>query len=521
MKKTLTVILIIGLITSSYAFMKPSNLRKAATKKASREVKDPSLYAESEATAIYNTAYYNQTLDHFNYADGNHSRKWSQRYLFNSANWGGNLTKSPLFFYCGNEADITVFWNNSGYVTDVLPVALKAYVLFMEHRYFGVSLPFGNESYTGTNMLYLTTEQALADYIEFIHYYKNEVLFCPDCPVIAFGGSYGGMLAAWIRMKFPNVVDGALAASAPILLFDNVVPPELAYQIVTYDFANSSASPQCAQLIKQGFNILDSYIEDSEGSEYEDLNVQFNLCTNMTSNAEISDLENYLSGAYFSMAMGDYPYPANFLGPMPAYPVNYSCQAFIGLSNSSADVDILQAMYNSAMIFYNYENATQCNEIFSDGVSDISDDGWGVLSCTEMVLPMSSGVNDMFPLDPWNYTANTIACEEQWGTQCRYSWALDFYGGWNIEEDFQYYSNIFFSNGILDPWRAGGVQQNLSSSLPAYVMPSAHHLDLRLPNKADPIAVQLTRAVELVYIRNWIQEKHNKTESRNTAKIEA
>ena len=89
-----------------------------------------------------------------------------------------------------------------------------ALLLFAEHRYYGESKPYTGKELK-QNMQYLTAEQAMADYAELLTELKSD-LQAENSPVIGFGGSYGGMLAAWMRMKYPHILDGAIAASAPI-----------------------------------------------------------------------------------------------------------------------------------------------------------------------------------------------------------------------------------------------------------------------------------------------------------------
>lgn len=55
------------------------------------------------------------------------------------------------------------------------------------------------------NMQYLNVDQALADAAYFIDYKKIEKNI-RDSKVIVFGGSYAGNMAAWIRIKYPHLI---------------------------------------------------------------------------------------------------------------------------------------------------------------------------------------------------------------------------------------------------------------------------------------------------------------------------
>lgn len=438
----------------------------------------------------YTTHFYRQPVDHFAFYNQDH---FLQRYLVNDDSWEGN--NGPIFFYTGNEGDIVMFLENTGFMFDIAP-EFKALLVFAEHRYYGITLPFGNESYSFDNIGYLTSEQALADFADLIMYIKATVPGTSNSPVIAFGGSYGGMLSAWARIKYPHIYSGAIASSAPILQFTGLTPCSVFYQIVTK--AYKDVSTVCADTIRQSWDALNVKFETEEGKQW--ISQHFKLCSPITNEAEFELFKYWLNNAWTNLAMINYPYPANFLEPLPAWPVQGACGYLNGTYNS--DDEVLDAVANAAFFYSNYTGQIPCIDIVQDASPSLGDLGWSYQACTEMVMPMCpDGVNDMFEPEPWNLTLYSIGCQEVWKVTPRPFMAPIEYGGRNITAS----SNIVFSNGELDPWSGGGVLENLSDSLIAIVIEeAAHHLDLRSSNPADPQSVIDARESEKSYIRQWI-----------------
>lgn len=121
---------------------------------------------------------------------------------------------AALLLYVGNESPLEVYINNTGLMWD-LGRELGASLLFLEHRYEGLSVP---RILNGSRdcLAYASSKQALADYALVLETLRVTDKKYADVPVVAFGGSYGGMLAAWIRARYPHLVAGSIAGSAPI-----------------------------------------------------------------------------------------------------------------------------------------------------------------------------------------------------------------------------------------------------------------------------------------------------------------
>ncbi|EAU29461.1 conserved hypothetical protein [Aspergillus terreus NIH2624] len=88
--------------------------------------------------------------------------------------------------------------------------------VILEHRYYGDSYPFDN--LTTSNIRFLSTEQAVADYA----YFASNVVFpgldhvdlSPEnTPWIAYGGSYAGAFVSFLRKLYPDVYWGAVSSS--------------------------------------------------------------------------------------------------------------------------------------------------------------------------------------------------------------------------------------------------------------------------------------------------------------------
>ncbi|CAI5975882.1 unnamed protein product [Closterium sp. NIES-64] len=225
-----------------------------------------------------------QTLDHFNPADG---RTFRQRYHEDLTHFNAAAGGPVMLVICGEAPCNGV---PSDYRME-LAAHFGAAVVALEHRFYGQSQPFADLS--TASLAYLSANQALADLATFRQFYQQRLdqLFngshsngshsngshsngshsngshssttrggsngASERQWVVTGVSYAGALSAWARLSYPHLFRASLASSAVI----NVIQDfhEFEAQVV------QSAGPQCAAILANITRRVEQQLASSPG----------------------------------------------------------------------------------------------------------------------------------------------------------------------------------------------------------------------------------------------------------------
>ncbi|XP_053672451.1 putative serine protease F56F10.1 [Anopheles nili] len=207
-----------------------------------------------------------QQLDH---NDPTNPATWQQRYYVNDQFFNASNPNTPVFLMIGGEGEATAKWMHQG---AWIHYAEKhgALCFQLEHRFYGKSQPTPDLS--TKNLAYLTSEQALADLAYFIVAMNEKYNLHPhEHRWIAFGGSYPGSLAAWLREKYPSLVHGSISSSGPLLAKIDFIEY---YDTVTRSLARYSTD--CVDAVASAVKQVDTLLKHMIGQRT--LNDKFKLC---------------------------------------------------------------------------------------------------------------------------------------------------------------------------------------------------------------------------------------------------
>ncbi|XP_055535059.1 putative serine protease F56F10.1 [Wyeomyia smithii] len=211
------------------------------------------------------TLWFEQLLDH---NDPSNSATWQQRYYLNDQYFNTSAGNGPVFLMIGGEGEATARWMTEGawihYAKEHGALCFQ-----LEHRFYGKSHP--TEDLATENLAFLTSEQALADLAYFIEAMNEKFQLSSRNLWIAFGGSYPGSLAAWLREKYPHLVHGAISSSGPLLAKIDFIEY---FQVVVDSLGRYSK--QCVQDVQSAMTQVETMLKHMIGQR--SLSEKFMLC---------------------------------------------------------------------------------------------------------------------------------------------------------------------------------------------------------------------------------------------------
>lgn len=453
------------------------------------------LLALSVATTPAPARYFrDQVVDHDDCCD---KRRWSQRYY----TWGKEFKGPghPIFLIIGGEGNIEPKTGlHYPFITHHLAKDFGAYVVEPEHRFYGESQPVRVTPDDDPREKLFTSKQALQDAMRLTQHYQNH-LGCslnrtsPSyCPVITVGGSYPGWLSAMARLLFPEVVDMAYAASAPMTFYSQQVDSGAYYEHISA--VAEKSLPGCAANVKKALHIVDAVCRKLSVDDIDNMAQDLGFCPDtvpeyITSMSILVEEVFMVVGYTFANDnMANYP-------PNNTTRLYKACETFASIHLDPVQKVrefILQHLagkgddcVDMSLQLPTGPNATISAGDWSGVGTGQSGESWDFQTCTLLIEKIAYSSSSMFP--PRNWTMDWMAdhCQKRFGvtpqpTQLVEAWRFDDLAGSTNA------THIIFTNGLNDGWSVGGIKSNLSETLLVLNFENgAHHSDLSHQGPSD------------------------------------
>ncbi|KAI0380613.1 peptidase S28 [Hypomontagnella monticulosa] len=456
-------------------------------------------YAQS-TTSECDYQWITQPIDHFGASNGTFMQRYS---IFDEFYKPGG----PIMFFQGEEGWILDCANTT--IMYEYARQLGGLAVSLEHRYFGESLPFGQDSHTTSNMKYLTLDNVMADAVSFVEHIKKTNNGTSDSKAIIASGSYGGFLSAAFRLNHPDTFFGSLASAGPVKSFSNSSDPDTYNWWKWVNRVYLDRSKEAADKIQHAFETLQNRFTSGDVAG---LKEELSLCSTPSSNDTLGDalILNSLVNI-FSFAV-EFNYPVAKFGRGP---IANPFEQFINMTLEESDpIQVLNRTFwawfgapgASNVPCFNY---TDPNFVLG-GVPLIEHVPFEYITCT--YLPLASAnipEGTIFPAFPTASDSVPQYCKAKYGVTSM-----------TQEEIFERYhfspadiknsTRIIWSNAEFDPTSAVSVDYLPLSTDPCasrMILTSnmAHREDLFMPDLADSETLTALRNKEVQIFKEWLE----------------
>lgn len=438
-----------------------------------------------------------QPLDHFDRLSQENGKTFEQRLFVNEQFY--EAQKGPVFLFIQGEGTLDSKIAKEGFHAE-LAKSVGALIVAAEHRFYGASI--NDDGLKLDSLRHLSSQQALADLAEVHSFISLKYNLTRDHPWVCFGGSYSGALSAWFRIKYPHLVIGALASSAPVQALTNfegyndVVAASLESSIV-------GGNEECMTQIQQAFIQIDDLLKLGNHTLLEGY---FKSCDPVTDPLDrltfVSNLASIVQGV------------VQYNNELPGLNIDGIC----GIMEVSSDPLRNFAALNQE--FMKTMNLSCVNNSYAESVRMVSNttvdrkaEGpgmrqWIWQTCTQFGYYQTCDDKTNCPFSRlMDLPSQTKLCSDFFSISPEeipkfVSFTNEYYGG-----DQPRGSKIIFSNGSIDPWHKLGVLTDLSDTEHAvFIEGTAHCNDLGSTKPKDPPALTAARKKISTIITGWLKE---------------